>query len=902
MDPVSVAASIVAFLQVASSILSFCYHVRAGLKNVPPSLIRFIREIREIRNIVEALQSSLDDCNTDGAAGGQANSAMYTSLQRPLSTCLAELKIIESKIKTSLTSDESSKCRIMLCAIKWELKGRELRDLLEQISKCRSVLTLAIGSQNLAILVNVEKVTIDMNSTVLETSSRLQSLANAFESASTDSRERNVVDWLSPLRPWENHNAALKNSGTGTCDWLMRTKEFMDWAEGKIKYLWLTGPPGGGKTTLLASSIELLVKDPVLTKQGVAYGLVYCDFRQPDSLSVTNVLGALLGQILVQTRKFPKRLFQEYERHTRPACYSSPSQNLLQELLVYISRQQRVVLFIDALDELSHDDGRELQDILRYLTASSGRISVFTVSRTHVEIHESREDASHIRLENHIEQIDLDIKDYMSRRLQADRGFQWLSTGFRKTVLDLLSARSQGMFRWAECQLNIMSEARTVKEIRRTIESLPDGLNQTYRRILAQIPLSDQAIFKNALTWLVFATEPLTIEQLWEAVAIEEGSSRIDEEARLRSTSDILVLGNSLITTAQEGKQVKLAHLSVRDYLLSASIVQDPSLSKFCLGQIDGDARIAIYCLTYLMFSDLGDGPADSAEAYLERLRCMPLLKYASKAWPYHVRRAKQSRELDILVLKFFQSRGNFMSWVQVINADANFKWNVYPQHATSLYYAASFGLLGVVQHLLSPSGASEGINKPGSRFGGTPLHAATIRGHTHIMEILLEHGADPSKGDYNKVTPLHSASAQGHLSVVQLLLQHKANTGARDSMDYKTPLEWAQMGEKDEVISLLREKESPKGGEDFALFPLESGTTCSRGSDTPSTSTASEDIAIWSPTHSFFPDFYERRSGTASSILVSFEIHGKLTILNPEPTQHSLISSHQDSPSPAVW
>ena len=85
----------------------------------------------------------------------------------------------------------------------------------------------------------------------------------------------------------------------------------------------------------------------------------------------------------------------------------------------------------------------------------------------------------------------------------------------------------------------------------------------------------------------------------------------------------------------------------------------------------------------------------------------------------------------------------------QVLNADYNVKWDVYPRHATSLYYAASFGLAEIVEALI---GTGAELNAPGSRFGGTALHAAALREHIPVMKLLLEAGSDPGRADFNHV------------------------------------------------------------------------------------------------------------------------------------------------------
>lgn len=62
-------------------------------------------------------------------------------------------------------------------------------------------------------------------------------------------------------------------------------------------------------------------------------------------------------------------------------------------------------------------------------------------------------------------------------------------------------------------------------------------------------------------------------------------------------------------------------------------------------------------------------------------------------------------------------------------------------------------------------------LNALASRFGGTALHGATVRGHVSIVKDLLQAGASPSQADFNLVTPLHTAVRIGNVDVIKLLL-----------------------------------------------------------------------------------------------------------------------------------
>ncbi len=69
---------------------------------------------------------------------------------------------------------------------------------------------------------------------------------------------------------------------------------------------------------------------------------------------------------------------------------------------------------------------------------------------------------------------------------------------------------------------------------------------------------------------------------------------------------------------------------------------------------------------------------------------------------------------------------------------------------------------------------------------GPTALHWAAGRGHTEIVRLLIDNGAELEAPDYLGRTALHAAHR--HPSTVQVLLEAGANVNARDSFG-ATPL-----------------------------------------------------------------------------------------------------------------
>ena len=107
----------------------------------------------------------------------------------------------------------------------------------------------------------------------------------------------------------------------------------------------------------------------------------------------------------------------------------------------------------------------------------------------------------------------------------------------------------------------------------------------------------------------------------------------------------------------------------------------------------------------------------------------------------------------------------------------------------TALHWAALNDQLEIAQTLLY-AGATV---KPVTRVGGyTPLHLASRAGHSAIVRVLLEAGAEPDEFTTTGVTALHFAAEADAADAVDALIEHGADVDARDTFSSRTPLMFA--------------------------------------------------------------------------------------------------------------
>ena len=91
--------------------------------------------------------------------------------------------------------------------------------------------------------------------------------------------------------------------------------------------------------------------------------------------------------------------------------------------------------------------------------------------------------------------------------------------------------------------------------------------------------------------------------------------------------------------------------------------------------------------------------------------------------------------------------------------------------------------------------------------FGITALMGAAKSGHTEIVKLLLEHGADVARVDEaNGATALMFAAKKGHTETVKLLLDNDANINQADPHGY-TALMYAAAAGHEETVRLLLDR-----------------------------------------------------------------------------------------------
>jgi hypothetical protein len=127
-------------------------------------------------------------------------------------------------------------------------------------------------------------------------------------------------------------------------------------------------------------------------------------------------------------------------------------------------------------------------------------------------------------------------------------------------------------FRWVSCQLDALRRC-LAPSVRRVLGELPETLDETYERILQDIPKSNRSHTHRLLQCLAVAIRPLFVEELAEVLAVDfskaGGIPKLNEDLRWEDEEQaVLSACSSLVTVVavQGSRVVQFSHFSVKEF------------------------------------------------------------------------------------------------------------------------------------------------------------------------------------------------------------------------------------------------------------------------------------------------------------------------------------------------
>ncbi|KAK6189312.1 hypothetical protein LQW54_013392 [Pestalotiopsis sp. IQ-011] len=304
----------------------------------------------------------------------------------------------------------------------------------------------------------------------------------------------------------------------GTCEWLFSTTEFREWQQpthlaSHNGVLWIKGKPGAGKSTLIKYTL-LQCQNSLFHDHAVA---AYFFNARGEALEKSPI--GMLRSIVYQLIREHKTLYESFVPVLREKQRISQEGNYqwrASELKEFIRSASKLLqprplfLLVDALDECNDFEVREVVSFLESLSISAAR------DKVPLKICLSSRHYPKISINKVLEVVvktnkghQTDITRYITRTLQeceADLGTE-------------IERRAGGIFLWVVLVVTLLNKAYDegrVEAMRKTLEEIPDGLEEMFSTILSK-EVSESTETVRMLQWVLLSRRPLKAQELFAA-------------------------------------------------------------------------------------------------------------------------------------------------------------------------------------------------------------------------------------------------------------------------------------------------------------------------------------------------------------------------------------------------
>jgi hypothetical protein len=152
MDPISIGASVIAFIQVADRVIDLCKFYLEAAHEAPSDLRAILIETSTLKTILENLQF-LASC-------GHSPTALHilAGERGPIEGCLGAINDIEALLPSGYivpdgpdSSSKRRKAKTALAVLAWPFKEKKAKKLLEQLMQYKSTINLALCTESLLV-------------------------------------------------------------------------------------------------------------------------------------------------------------------------------------------------------------------------------------------------------------------------------------------------------------------------------------------------------------------------------------------------------------------------------------------------------------------------------------------------------------------------------------------------------------------------------------------------------------------------------------------------------------------------------------------------------------------------------------------------------------------------------
>jgi hypothetical protein len=478
--------------------------------------------------------------------------------------------------------------------------------------------------------------------------------------------------WLSPQDRVlatlnRDHSFFVDQQVEFTCLWFQ--KHLSKFLQSDKTFFLVTGQPGAGKTTLAGSIVERLQR-PVNRKQ---VDTLFCSLS-PDipttatSLAVVKNLLFQLLNIRVGNMGMYYALLRAYHQCRTSgdlATYEEHLWSALADTLKHpIEGGNDLIIVVDGLDEIAESQSASIQaagsfnpsvllEKLINITNGGRGVRLITLSSS------IKMPSDLIGFQHQIKPEDVrdDLHAVALRQLVHNTHFHAKQPNEQEAMLDRIIQAANGSFLWTilVCQnLNSQKSGDAVTKTLASLQSSKPSVQDLVLKLFTSLETTNHA--KTALSWLMAAERPLTMEEIHTLFTVDTtrgtlSSQAVDVNATIQTLKPLLTLHEHIIrfkhpiihTALHDfAKQKKIpihleesetdlllrvltyAKLTLRDQMEPTVENQDPTISDRLFNQHHFLEYTVRYWVLHLQQSPLAPKPSGEFKPTAELQKALP--------------------------------------------------------------------------------------------------------------------------------------------------------------------------------------------------------------------------------------------------------------------------------------
>ncbi|KFY76789.1 hypothetical protein V499_03666 [Pseudogymnoascus sp. VKM F-103] len=652
----------------------------------------------------------------------------------------------------------------------------------------------------------------------------------------SEAQQKEMMDRLR-FKQMDARLLTLKTAQAKTCRWLLKNGHYKDWINTtKISehhgFFWIKGKPGTGKSIMM----KFLFWEAKKSMKGSIVMSFFFNARGGDlEKSTTGLYRSLLLQLLEKAPE-TRHILDYYGTSGFNAIKETsdwPDEMLKEAFTRALEKlgEQRIVCYIDALDECPEDDVRDMISFFEGLgdLEKAVEFRVCFSSRHYPEI--SIRTGLQLVLE-----LEQDHKNDIT--LYIDTHLKIGTTTQAEDIKAQILEKSSNIFLWVALVIPILNkeyDRGRIKALKKRLGEIPAGLHELFLDILTRDHKNIGELLV-CIRAILFAARPFRPDEL--RIAVEAGNEDDPPDGPCdpaQMTADNLrrfvfdaSKGLAEITKSKE-PTVQFIHESVRDFLLKDGGLQKllptvknfegqghDTLKRICSLQLSlYTARLALFTERVTVSGESLFSP-DWAQEY-------PLLQYAVDHIYFHANWA-QNQGLDQTV---FLETFNTPAWVRARNVShktlvPSETWHNCPH---LLYFLGEYGCADLIRN--HPE-RHKIFQLDGGPFSHPILpalyagHSAAARAFVNLPQLHDETSANPAqpksrrsftmkKGGFNKKRHIISFLCEfGDVDILRVVLESslpraKQNLGVMLSSG-DTMWECLQYASSEAIVDVLME------------------------------------------------------------------------------------------------